>query len=566
MSRSQTRSSLLTIVILIGLALPYFINLGVSSIWDGSEAFYAETPREMLTTGDWLSPHFNFEPRVNKPPLTYWAVLISYKILGVHEFAVRLPGALAALGTMLFVWGAARILFSPRAALIAAAIAATTPRIFILERRLPIDILLLFLLTGTLFFLLRATTKKNEESTTDWCCVYVFAALGFLTKGPIAVIIPAGALLVWMIYARKLHFSDIRPLHGIVIFLGLVLPYYILSYRMHGWTYIAPFFLSDNLGRFASESFGPSRGFFYYIPIWFSDFFPWALILPVALFSFRRGMKKRLTDPAFGLPFCWCVVIFLIFSLSKNKQEYYIAPMYPAAAILVAGLAELFEEWRSRKNQRVADTPSERRVLKPWKWISGFLSLLLFLLAFVLPYILDLLMPGVNAILRFAPSLILIAGAVVMFRGIVRKNFLHGFAALSFSLWILFLSGALIYVPALESFRPIKDFCLRIKSDAADAVGTEFEAGYFRTAFPSMTFYLQHRIFEENNYQQMLQRFQSDRQVYCVLDDRDYIWFEERTASLHVLERRPRFSVRFNQLFSAEERSDRELLLVSNRH
>jgi 4-amino-4-deoxy-L-arabinose transferase-like glycosyltransferase len=89
-------------VVLIAISLPYCINLGRPSIWDANEAFYAETPREMLVTGDYLAPRFNFEPRAQKPPLTYWVILASYRIFGVSEFAVRLPGALAAIATLLF--------------------------------------------------------------------------------------------------------------------------------------------------------------------------------------------------------------------------------------------------------------------------------------------------------------------------------------------------------------------------------------------------------------------------------------------------------------------------------
>jgi 4-amino-4-deoxy-L-arabinose transferase-like glycosyltransferase len=579
-------------IILAALAMPYFINLGASSIWDGSEAFYAETPREMLESGDWLSPHFNFEPRVNKPPLTYWAVAVSYKIFGVNEFAVRLPGALAALGVMLFSWGAAKSSYGPRAALFAAAIAATTPRIFILERRLPIDMLLLFFLTGTLFFLLRAITKKDA---INWRCAYVLAALGFMTKGPVAVIIPAGALLAWMIYS-KFRFPDIRPLEGAAICLCITRPWYILSYQAHGWDYSASFFLSDNLGRFASESFGPSRGFFYYIPLWFSDFFPWSIIGPAALISLRRGFRDRLKDASFGLPLFWCALIFFMFSFSKNKQEYYIAPMYPAAALLTAGLLDRFGRsdktevnedckgsLRKPQNQglRLRQKGAQRRVLgwrlpevhfrtvpDLWRWIYGILAFLLFLLAFILPFILDILMPGISIVLRLGPSLILIAGAGLTVWHAVRKKSHGAFAALAFSMWIIFFSGALIYVPALENFRPVKDFCATIKniirtdSDNAD----ETESGYFRTSLPSMTFYLERRIFEEDDYERMLQRFQSSQRVFCILDSRDYDWFvKNMDIPLHILDRRDRFSIRFGQLFAEEKPDGRELLLVSNR-
>ena len=146
------RSPVAHAIILILISLPYSINLGKSSIWDANEAFYAETPREMLVSGDYLAPHFNFQPRAQKPPLTYWAVLLSYKLFGVSEFAVRLPSALAAIGVILFSYALARLLFGPRAALIAGIVIATTARVFILARRLPIDILLLFFLTGLSIF------------------------------------------------------------------------------------------------------------------------------------------------------------------------------------------------------------------------------------------------------------------------------------------------------------------------------------------------------------------------------------------------------------------------------
>jgi 4-amino-4-deoxy-L-arabinose transferase-like glycosyltransferase len=108
--RFQLHSPLSHALILLAFSLPYFTRLGSSSLWDANEAFYAETPREMLITGDYLAPRFNFQPRAQKPPLTYWAVLASYEVFGVNEFAVRFPGAMAAVGTLLFSYGLARFL------------------------------------------------------------------------------------------------------------------------------------------------------------------------------------------------------------------------------------------------------------------------------------------------------------------------------------------------------------------------------------------------------------------------------------------------------------------------
>jgi len=195
--------------ILVLLFLPYGINLGASSLWDASESYYAETPREMIESGDYLAPRFNYQQRSQKPPLTYWVIVLSYKIFGVSEFAVRLPSALAAAGILLFTYGIGILLFNPRVGLAAALVLGTTPRFFALARRLPIDMLLLLWLTGAAFFLVHAI-KRN--STKSWIFFYVFVGLGFMTKGPVALVVPAAAYLLWALWTRRTSLRTARPL------------------------------------------------------------------------------------------------------------------------------------------------------------------------------------------------------------------------------------------------------------------------------------------------------------------------------------------------------------------
>lgn len=563
----KSRAFWLHAAVLLALALPYFINLGASSIWDANEAFYAETPREMLESGNYIAPHFNYQPRVQKPPLTYWAVLLSYKIFGIHEFAVRLPGALAALGILLLCYALARSLFTPRAALFAAAIAGTTARIFILQRRLPIDILLLFFLTGALYFLIRALLTGSRAA---WACAYAFAALGFLTKGPVAVFIPAAACLAWMLCSRRLKFSALHLLPGSLLFLCLALPYYVLVYQAYGWTYIAPFFLSDNVGRFASETLGPSRGLFYYVSVYASDFFPWSFIglMPLHWLWRHRRIEQPLRNTA-GILLCWCAVIFVFFSLSKNKQEYYIAPMFPAAAVLLGGVldkmlakkraaaAESLPESAGAPGPRPAETPAAL-----WMGVHGLVALLLLALALLLPYILRSIMPGSMPALHYAPTLCLMAGAAWMAVMLARRNFAQSFLALAASLWILFVLSAWLYVPALEAFRPVKSFCARIAAQGCFDAGDE--AGVYRASLPSMTFYLRRPVFYETSPEAMARRFQSGRRIFCILSGADYDYFIQQKLPLRILDRRPHFSVRFGNLLGPGNRPAKELLLVSN--
>jgi 4-amino-4-deoxy-L-arabinose transferase-like glycosyltransferase len=569
--RMRPVSIFIPALILLAISLPYITNLGFSSIWDANEAFYAETPREMMITGDHVAPHFNFQQRVQKPPLAYWIILASYKLFGVNEFAVRLPGALAAIGILLFSYGIARTLFSPNAALMAAAISATTVRIIILARRLPIDIFLMFFLLGTLFFLIRAIQNKKKS---DWILTYLCISLGFMVKGPIALVIPGGACILWALWSRKLKLAKAHIPMGAAIFIVITLPWYLLVFMKHGWTYIAPFFLRDNIGRFTAETMGPSRGYFYYFSVGAVDFFPWGILFVFALgmLWFCRKTEHPLKSLSFGLPLIWCLLTFVLFSFSKNKQEYYIAPIYPVAAIILAGV---FDRALLKRNSSDSSLPgksiatSETEAescrtskIRLWQWVYGFLAFLLFLLSLVTPYVFHSFMPNVRLVLHYAPSLALIAGCTILVWSIISRKPGRGFIALAGALWTIYMMCALFFLPAMEEYRPVKHFCRQIEMQ----MGQEDDAGSFRIALPSMVFYLRRPIFEENGFEQMEQKLRSGKRVFCILSERDYNYFvEKKDFKIFVLDRRSRLSMRMSTLLNAGSFPGEELLLISNR-
>jgi 4-amino-4-deoxy-L-arabinose transferase-like glycosyltransferase len=512
----------------------------------------------MLKTGNYLAPHFNFHPWAQKPPLTYWVILVSYKLFGVNEFAVRLPSALAAIGTLLFSYGIGRMLFSPHTGLLSAMMISTTARVFILARRLPIDSLLLFFLTGTLFFLVQALRKNMKGS---WALAYVCTACGFLTKGPVALFIPACAYLLWGLRRRQ-RISESRPLMGAAIFLCIVLPWYVYIYSVYGWTYISPLFLRTNLGRFAAETVGSSRNLFYYFSVYTVDFFPWSILslFAVYLLWHHRRQEPVLRSLSFGLPIIWCALTFVLFSISKNKQDYDIAPMYPVAAVLVAGVVDRITGSQERGNS--APEWGRSASLSLWMWMYGLPALSLLFLSSIVPYIFSSFMPDIPAVLHYAPSVLLVGGALYLVWSIRRREHVRSFLALIIPLWAIYLMCGISYLPALESFRPVKRFCqiIEAQSDVDD------EAGFFGTALPSMAFYLRRPIFEEDSSERMLRRFRSQKRVFCVLSQEDFGYFADtKDLKVHILDRRPRFSVRFGALMNAGYFPGEELLLVSNR-
>jgi 4-amino-4-deoxy-L-arabinose transferase-like glycosyltransferase len=544
-------------VVLAAVALPYFIHLGTSSLWDANEAFYAETPREMLESGDYIAPRFNHQLRPQKPPLTYWLVLASYKLFGVSEFAVRLPGALAALGVIVFTWGIGRVLFSPFSGTLAAVMIGTTPRFFILARKLPIDILLLFWLTGAAYFLVRAL-RRPSPSWKSWAPFYLFLGCGFLTKGPVAWVLPGASLALWLVLTRRFTSSlrRLRPLMGLVLLAATVLPWYALIYRSLGRDYIASFFLKDNLGRFATQSFGPMRGPFYYVPTFFADCFPWSILAVAAAFYLwsERTHLRQAGAFQYGFPLVWCAFVFLFFTLSKNKQEHYIAPMYPLLAVLLGGTL--------RRSAFIKATPNTNR--SDYLWMCAFFVLFLLFLALCVftTILMRSVLPDLSAVLLYLPSAALLVASAALAWQLIRGNLSGCYGSLSCSVWLLLLLAASIYIPGIEPLRPVKEMCRQIASQAKH----EDQVGYYEVAVPSMAFYLRRPIFEEFDAESMVQRFRSTSTVFCILTEQDYGYFVgARDLILYVLDRRPRLITRLHVLLDEDSWAEQELLLVSNR-
>ena len=543
---------LIHFAVFVVVALPYFINLGASSLWDSNESFYAETPREMLQTGDFLAPRFNSQPRVKKPPLTYWQIASSYRLFGIREFSVRLPGALAAAGLMVFVYLTGRLLFSPRAALIALVLTGTTTQVFLLARKLPIDILFLFFLAGTGYFVIRGIARN---STRSWLLAYAFSALGFLTKGPIAVFIPFGTIAAWAAWSRSLSFREMRLIPGALVFSIVALPWHVLVYLDSGWEYIAPFLLRENLGRFFTAGMGPSRGPFYYAGVYLAEFFPWSILSVAALahlWRIRDSVHPR-RSLAWGFPLIWSLLVLTFFTLSRNKQEYYIAPMYPMMALVLAAVLD--------RDLTLTEGTAAGLWQRVWKPALIIIAVLLLGGAIALPSLIGAAIPGTTATLRFGPSFVLLASAVALIWNIRNRRPSHCVAGLAVSWWILLLSVPAAYLPAVEPFRPVRSLC----ADLQPLLSPDDEVGYYRAAVPSMVFYLRRPIFEECEPELMVRRLQSPKRVFCIMSESDRNYFVgERNLVLYVLDRRPQLVSRFRDFTDEKRRLGRELVLVSN--
>ena len=307
------------------------LDLGRPALWDPGEGRYAQTVREMMTSGRWLIPTLNGLPYLDKPPAFFWTVAASFTLFGMHEWAARLPSALAALVTVVatvrFAWG--RV--GPGAAIGAGIVLCTAGQFVVLGRSVRMDMALSMLVTLALF---RAYALWKNEGTPHTWPVYVLLALGLLIKGPIAVLLPVlimgGLTLVTGEYDRLLR---LRPGPGLIVAVLVACLWYVPAAI---WTpeYLGTFVWQQNVGRFLGASTGHPKPIWYFLWALPVTFLPWALFLPGALrHTIRRA--RRWHDLDLFLV-CWLVVTVGFFSASSAKLATYVLPAFPPLAVLVA--------------------------------------------------------------------------------------------------------------------------------------------------------------------------------------------------------------------------------------
>jgi len=342
------------VTLLLLSSLTFLLGLGRQAITDSDEGFYAEAAREMVENGDWLTPHFNYEERWQKPILYYWFTAAAFAGTDVTEFMARFGSALSGIGLVLLTWNAARRLTGDeRGAWIAGAIAATCYGYFAMARFALPDLPLALFITGTIWSAIRATDRA-EPLPASWAAIAgLSAGLGFLTKGPLAVVIPAIVLVpIWWRERREaagLRRPALRMSYvalAALLFVLSGLPWYVAMWIKHGTPYLQSFFVADNLERFATTRYNDVRAVWYYVPILLGGLMPWTAFLLVLPWRPLRDIwrrKRRLTDLEWRL-LIWTAAPLLLFTVSIGKQPRYILPLLPPIAMMLgAGISNRLE-------------------------------------------------------------------------------------------------------------------------------------------------------------------------------------------------------------------------------
>ncbi len=334
---------------LMGLVI-FFWRLGVPGLMDPDEGRYAEIAREFFVSGDWVIPHLNLVPYLEKPPLVYWLTALSFEGLGYTELAARLPAALSALGGILLAYGLGRAFWGPGPGFFSAVVLATCGGYVALARLLTLDMTLAFFLNlgvGLGYLAL----SRNRPSFWPWA--YLALGLGVLTKGPVAVVL---AGLIWGLWVLLISpppqpsplkgegvkgsaYPRLRLLcqpWGWLILAVLVLPWFgVVQWRYPD--FFRYFILEQHFGRYLSAAIHP-QPFYYYGPVLLGLMLPWSWLLPWALAKGRGAGQDRV------FLLLWAGVIFVFFSLSRGKLAPYVLPALLPLALLLGQALYTFKE------------------------------------------------------------------------------------------------------------------------------------------------------------------------------------------------------------------------------
>ena len=325
------------LVLLAVAGLLFFAGLGRLPLLEPDEGRNAEVAREMLASGDLITPHFNSLVYLDKPAVYFWLVAASFRLWGVTEWAARFPSALMALATMLLTWFLARRMFGSAAGLWAGIMLATTPLVLVYARLVIFDMTLAFLVTLAMVSYWFAAAGNFRHA---WLDVIMFGAMGLatITKGPVGFLLPLLSILAFQ--AARGRWGELRRLRwglGALVFLAAALPWFIaVAVRNPDFPRYALW--EESLRRFATGSSRRGGSIFYYVPVFLLGFFPWSFFLLLAGWNRVkrwRELRQEAHKPVLFL-LAWAVVIFVFFTISRSKLPGYFLPAAVPLSLLMA--------------------------------------------------------------------------------------------------------------------------------------------------------------------------------------------------------------------------------------
>ena len=336
------------------------------SLMDDSDAVLGQIARNMLSSGNWVTARLDGVVYLEKSPLDYWLMAVSFKLFGVHDWAARIPIALSSIGLCWLTAAFGMWAFGKRAGFYAGLCMSTCMGLWLFTRILIPDVILTFTVALAMWAFLRCL-EEDERHPRAWAAVFaVSLAFGFLLKSLVGVLFPIAAGGIYLAVTRQLlsarTWKRLRPFSGVGIIVLIAAPWHILATlqnppyfdftlrslpgQYHGFLWF--YFMNEQVLRFLNLRYPrdyntvPRLYFWLFHLIWL---FPWSVYFPaLAKLSYKpvdRAGRTRL------LALCWAGFVLIFFTFSTT-QEYYSMPCYPALALLLGSAMAMEGKWIRR--------------------------------------------------------------------------------------------------------------------------------------------------------------------------------------------------------------------------
>lgn len=330
------------VFLILGLGLVLLLpHIRTLALVDVDESRYAIITKSMVDSGEWLVLRLDDQPYFRKPPLFFWLAAALEVSVCSGPWAGRTVSVLASLLVGLLTFDLAKTLWNRKTGLLAALMVLTSIGILVCGRLYRMDLLLVLCTTFSLWCFCRMEFGQTARSGTTrwkwWMLFYLGAALGTLTKGPVALGLPALIVLAHLaLQKRWKHMTGLLNPAGIAVYLLVALPWFVaIGLRFPG--YFETYFVTENLGRFGTADLGHPAPLWFYPLSLFLGFLPWSCWLPlVVVHSFPRRPKSCRQSPETCFFWIWILVVVVFFSMARTKFPQYILPAWPALALLSA--------------------------------------------------------------------------------------------------------------------------------------------------------------------------------------------------------------------------------------
>ncbi len=520
----STRTLHLVFLLVCGCLL-LLLGLADVGLTDRDEGSNAGAAREMLETGDWISPTLNYEPRYAKPAGTYWITAGLYALFGVNDFTARLQSALFGLALLVLQYLFLHRLLGPTLAFCGSLVLLLNVEFVGIHRMVLTDPALVFFTTLAAYGFWLGFCDANRNPQFLWM-LYLGMALGTLAKGPVGLLIPLLGIVPYLTLTRQWtrYFAEGRPLPGWTLCLLIAAPWYLVMLSIHGADYLAAA-QANTTGRFANPMEGHGGTLLFYIPVLLLGFFPWSGLLPVALWhsirtwkSFRTGTADPRGEDGLLL-FCalWVSGIFLFFTLSATRLPHYVLPLYPPAALLVAVLWSRF-----LNNARPAGLTVSKRIVL----VTGYLfSIALGSVPLIYANLQDQIAVDFPAAAKIGVGVTPIVLGVLVFLGVaIFRHLVRGETRRPQAFWVLSgMMGLFLLIVILFALPRFGKYFVNppqaLATIAGLNLGPQDTLIHYGRKLPSLTFYAKRKVqfINAGDHEKFFPHLKKDGRVMVIL-------------------------------------------------